>query len=81
MRFKVGIDPQTLPYGYQNEIMYHPCLTGVSETIRSNVPNLIKDVPNLMKNVQNFVNDVPRVPDYYQKVLFFRPNYNGFKHL
>ena len=22
-----------------------------------------------------------RMCDYYQKVLFFRPNYNGFKHL
>ena len=21
------------------------------------------------------------VCDYYQKVLFYRPNYNGFKHL
>ena len=62
MRFEVGIDPQTLPYGYQNEIMYHPCSTGVPEMIRSDVPNLMKDVPNLMKDVPNFVKDVPRVP-------------------
>ena len=55
MRFEVGIDPQTLPYGYQNEIMYHPCSTGVPEAIGSDIPNLMKNVPNLMK-------DVPRVP-------------------
>ena len=23
----------------------------------------------------------PKLGDYYQKVLFCRPNYNGFKHL
>ena len=69
MRFKVRIGLQTLPYGFQNEIMYHPCSTGVPEMIRSDVPNLMKDVPNLMKdvpnlmkNVPNFVNDVLMVP-------------------
>ena len=35
---------------------------GVSESIGSVVPNLMKDVPNLMKDVPNFVKDVPRVP-------------------
>ena len=30
MRFKVGIDPQSLPYGFQNEIMDHPCSDGGS---------------------------------------------------
>ena len=34
---------------------------GVSESIGSDVPNLMKDVPNLMNDVPNFVNDVPRV--------------------
>ena len=52
MRFEVGIDPQTLPYGYQNEIMYHPCSTGVPKAIGSDVPN--------------FVNDVPRVPKRFE---------------
>ena len=28
MRFKVGIDPQSLSYGFLNEIMNHPCLDG-----------------------------------------------------
>ena len=55
MRSKVGIDPQSLSYGFLNEIMDHPCLEGVPEVIGSDVPNLMKDVPNLMK-------DVPRVP-------------------
>ena len=35
---------------------------GVSKSIGSDVPNLMKDVPNLIKNVPNFVMDVPRVP-------------------
>ena len=26
VRFEVGIGPQTLPYGFLNEIMDHPCL-------------------------------------------------------
>ena len=64
MRFEVGIDPQTLPYGCQNEIMYHPCSTRVPEAIGSDVPNLMKNVPNLMKDVPNFVKDVPRVSKY-----------------
>ena len=35
---------------------------GVSESVVSDVPNLMKDVPNLIKNVPNFVKDVQRVP-------------------
>ena len=67
MRFEVGIDPQTLPYGFQNEIMYHPCSTGVPKAIGSDVPNLMKDVPNLMKDVPNFVKDVPRIRKWVSK--------------
>ena len=55
MRSEVGIGPQSLPYGFQNEIMDHPCSNGGPGTIGLNVPNLIKDVPN-------FVKDVPMVP-------------------
>ena len=35
---------------------------GVSESVGSDVPNLMKDVPNFVKDVPNFVKDVPRVP-------------------
>ena len=35
---------------------------GVSESVRSDVPNLMKDVANFKKDVPNFVKDVPRVP-------------------
>ena len=28
MHFEVSIDPQSLPYGFQNEIMDHPCSDG-----------------------------------------------------
>ena len=35
---------------------------GVSESIGSDVPNLMKDVPNLIKDVPNFVKDIPRAP-------------------
>ena len=34
---------------------------GVSESVGSDVPNLMKNVSNLMKDVPNFVKDVPRV--------------------
>ena len=67
MRFEVGIGPQSLPYGFQNEIIDHPCLDGGPKTITSNVPNLMKDILNLMKNVPNFVKDVPRVPKCFPR--------------
>ena len=54
MRFKVGIGPQSLCYGFLNEIMTHPCSDGGPGSTSSDVPNLMKDVPN-------FVKDVPRV--------------------
>ena len=34
---------------------------GVSESVGSDVPTLMKNVPNFVKDVPNFVNDVPRV--------------------
>ena len=34
---------------------------GVSESVGSDVPNLMKDVQNFVKDVPNFVHDVPRV--------------------
>ena len=47
---------------------------GVSESVGSDVPNLmkdvpnfVKDVPNFVKDVPNFVNDVPRVQKCFPK--------------
>ena len=51
MCFEVEIGPQSLSYGFLNEIMDHPCLDGVPESLGSDVPNLMKDVPNFVKNV------------------------------
>ena len=34
MRSKMGIDSQSLPYGFQNEIMNHPCSDGCPESNR-----------------------------------------------
>ena len=34
MRSKMGIGPQSLPYGFQNEIMNHPCSDGGPENNR-----------------------------------------------
>ena len=34
---EVGIGPQSLPYGFQNEIMDHPYLDGEPEAIGSDV--------------------------------------------
>ena len=39
----------------------------VSESVGSDVPNLMKDVPNFVKDVPNFVNDVPRVQKCFSK--------------
>ena len=33
---------------------------GVSESVRSDVPNLMKDVPNFLKDVPRVTNCVPR---------------------
>ena len=40
---------------------------GVSESVGSDVPNLMMDVPNFVKDVRNFVNDVPRVQKCFPK--------------
>ena len=40
---------------------------GVSESVESDVPNLMKDVQNFVKDVPNFVNNVPRVQKYFPK--------------
>ena len=40
---------------------------GVSESVGSDVPNLMKDVPNFVNDVPNFVNDVPRVQKCFPK--------------
>ena len=53
VRFEVGIGPQTLSYGFQNEIMDHPYSDGVPEAIGLDVPNFVKDVPNFLKDVPN----------------------------
>ena len=33
VRFEVGINPQSLPYGFQNEIMDHPCSDGDRKSV------------------------------------------------
>ena len=40
---------------------------GVSESVGSDVLNLMKDVPNFLKDIPNFVNDVPRVQKCFPK--------------
>ena len=55
MRSEVGIDPQSLCYGFSKEIMDHPRLNWISESVGLDVPNLMKDVPNLVKDVPNFL--------------------------
>ena len=69
MHSEVGIDPQSLPYGLQNEIMYNPCSNGglgnnmIGYTkFNEGCIKFLKDVLNFVKDVPNFVKDVPRVP-------------------
>ena len=54
MHSKVGIDTQSLPYGFQNEIIDHKCKMGLPKTIGSNVPNFVKDVPRVPKCVSRW---------------------------
>ena len=62
MRSEVGIDPQSLSYGFINEMMDHPCSNGGPRNNKIACTKLMKDVPNFVKDVPNLVNDVPRVP-------------------
>ena len=62
MHSEVGIDPQSLLYGFIKEIMDHLCSDGGLGSIRSYVPNLMKNVSNFVNDVPNFVKDVQRVP-------------------
>ena len=61
MRSNVGIGGQSLPYGFLKEIMDHLCSDGGLGSIRSDVPNLMKNVSNFVKDVPNFVKDVPSI--------------------
>ena len=56
---KVGIDPQSLSYGFLNKIMDHTFSDGVLKVTGP-------DVPNLMNNVPNFMKEVPRVPSAFR---------------
>ena len=67
MRHKVEIDPQSLCYGFLKKLWTIHDEMGVSESVGSDVPNLMEDVPNFVKNVPNFVNDVPRFQKCFPK--------------
>ena len=67
MRTEVGIDPQSLCYGFLKKLWTIHVEMRVSESVGSDVPNLMKDVPNFVKDVPNFVNDVPRVQKCFPK--------------
>ena len=68
MRSEVRIGPQSLSYGFQNEIMDHSCSDRGLISNKTDVPNFVKDVPN-------FVKDVPRVPKCVPR---WRPAPNHF---
>ena len=60
MSSEVGIDPQSLTYGFLNKIVDHPCWNGGLVSCQIGYIKF-NDVLNLMKDVPNFVKDVPRV--------------------
>ena len=53
--------PNLFLMGLKMKIMYHLCSDGCPGSIRSDVPNLMKNVSNFVKDVPNFVKDVPSV--------------------
>ena len=62
-------------YGVKHKVAtpYHPQTSGQVELANKEIKNILMKVVNRSRR-DWFV-------DYYQKVLFCRPNYNGFKHL
>ena len=60
MRSKVRIGPQSLSYGFQNEIMNDHVQMGDSKTIGMDVTNLMNDVSNFVKYVLRVPKCVPR---------------------
>ena len=60
MHSDVGIDPQTLPYGFLNEIMDHPCSNGGPRNNKIACTKLMKDVPNFVKDVPSVPKCIPR---------------------
>ena len=58
---KWGSTPNHFVMGFLKKLWTIHVVMGVSESVGSDVPNLLKYVPNFVKDVRNFVNDVPRV--------------------
>ena len=59
---KWGSTPNHFVMGFLKKLWTIHVEIGVSESVRSDVPNLMKDVPNFVNDVPNFVKDIPRVP-------------------
>ena len=59
---KWGSTPNNIVMDFLKKLWTIHVEMGVSESVRSGVPNLMKDVPNFVRDVPNFVKDVPRVP-------------------
>ena len=59
---EVGIGPKSFPYGFQNEIMDHPCLDGDPGNNRIGCTKFNERCTKFNEGLPNFVKDVPRVP-------------------
>ena len=64
---KWGSTPNHFVMGFSKKLQTIHVEMGVSESLGSDVPNLMKDVPNFVKDVPNFVNDVPKVQKCFSK--------------
>ena len=67
MRSEVGTAPNHFVLGFLKKLQTIHVEMGVSESVGSDVPNLMKDVSNFVTDVPNFVNDVPRVQKCFSK--------------
>ena len=53
MRFEVGSTPNHFVMGFLKKLQTIHVEMGVSESVGSDIPNLMKDVPNFVKDVPN----------------------------
>ena len=64
LRSEVGINPQLLPYGFQNEIMCHRCSDGGPGNNMIGCTKFNEGCTKFVKDVPNFVKDALRVPKF-----------------
>ncbi|WKA12921.1 hypothetical protein VitviT2T_030264 [Vitis vinifera] len=74
---------KVMPFGLNNAgaTYQHAMQKIFDDMLHKNVECYVDDLVVKSRKREDHLQDLRMVFDYYQKVLFCRPNYNGFKHL